>query len=297
MSDSTITSVSFPIPHDPNDKRPLPEIIANYCGFPLASKPVGDKQYYAVQDWIAGVAQPASHPGTFWTHMKSRAKKAGIEFSSWCTKLPYTASDGKNYKVDFAEAETLYRITQRMDANTGIREAILHFLARAGVVVDEFRIDPEKALEAVIAAYKRMGKSDEWIDTRLRSKVRRVLFTASFQRVLNFQPQPLHFAVITDEMRLGLWKRNTRTLKAQIGLKKNDNLRDNLSRIALDYEMLTESISTYDLDQHHDLTLNQATRIVRSRSESVGKHAEETGRSLGIDIPTGRPLLSDKSEK
>jgi hypothetical protein len=157
----------------------LPEIIADYCGFKLATKPFEGKQYYAVQDWIAGVAQPESHPGTFWTHMKRRGKKAGIEFSSLCTKLPYTASDGKNYKIDYAVAETLYRITQRMDANTGIREAVLHFLARAGVVVDEMRIDPEKAIEAAIDAYRRLGKTDAWISWRLRGKLARNKFTAS----------------------------------------------------------------------------------------------------------------------
>lgn len=295
MSDSTPKSVSFPIPVNHHDKRPLPEIIADYCGFPLASHPVEGRKYYAVQDWIVGVAG-AKNPSRFWSDMKRLAKDAGIELFDSIVKLPRAFSNGKQYKIDYVTDEALYRITQRMRAETGIRDEVLHFLAKAGVVVDEFRIDPEKAIEAAIAAYKRMGKTDEWIETRLRSKVRRTLFTASFQRVLNFPPQALHFAVITDEMRLGLWKRNTRTLKAQIGLKKNDNLRDHLSRIALDYEMLSESISTYELDQHQNLSLNQATHIVRSRSESVGKHAEETGRSLGIDIPTGHPLLPDKTQ-
>jgi hypothetical protein len=62
MSDSNSTSISFPIPYDPNDKRPLPEIIADYCGFPLNSHPVDETIYYSAQDWIKGVAQ-AKIPG------------------------------------------------------------------------------------------------------------------------------------------------------------------------------------------------------------------------------------------
>lgn len=295
MSDSNSTSVSFPIPHDPNDKRPLPEIIAERWGFPLAQKQIDDKWYFSVQDWIAGVAQ-THDPRNFWKSLKRRTERVGISWGTLRT-LPYVAADGKKYQANYGDAETLYRITQRMDANTGLREAILQYLAKSGVVIDEFRIDPEKAIEAAIAAYKRMGKTDEWIEGRLRSKVRRIIFTASFQRVLNFPPQSLHFAIITDELRLGLWKRSTRTLKAQIGLKEKDNLRDHLSRIALDYETLAESISTYDLDQNQNIDFKQAKKIVRSNSESLGKHAEQTGRRRGIDIPTDRPLLPDTTEK
>jgi hypothetical protein len=64
--------------------------------------------------------------------------------------------------MDYAQAEKLYQITQRMDANTGLRNAVLKFLAGAGVVVDEQRIDPDKALDAAIEAYRRQGKSEKW---------------------------------------------------------------------------------------------------------------------------------------
>jgi hypothetical protein len=147
--------------------------------------------------------------------------------------------------MDHADAETLYRITQRMDANTGIREAVLHFLARAGVVVDEFRIDPEKAIEAAIEAYRRMGKTDAWISWRLRGKLARNKFTASLKQALRTSPKDVHYAIITDTMRKGLWKRNTETLKKEMGLKKNDSLRDNFSLIALSYETIAEEMSTY----------------------------------------------------
>jgi hypothetical protein len=98
MSDSTITSISFPIPHDPNDKRPLPEIIAAYCGFPLASKPAEGKQYYAIQDWIRGVAQ-TNEPRKFWDQMKRRLKKAGVELSLSYRQFSYTASAGSRMSI------------------------------------------------------------------------------------------------------------------------------------------------------------------------------------------------------
>jgi len=59
---------------------------------------------------------------------------------------------------------------------------------------------------------------------------------------------------------------------------------------------LAEEVSAVELDQKSDLGFDQAKGIVRTKSESVGKHAEETGRRLGIDVATGRRLLQEKSQ-
>jgi len=295
MSDSTSNSVSFPV--NSNDKRPLPEIIASNYDFPLAFHDLDDMRYYAVQDWIRGVAQidNAEAVSKFWLNMKKRLNKAGIETSLWWRSLPYHASDGKIYKRDHANAETLYRLTQRMDAQTGLRDDVLKFLAKSGVVIDEIRIDPDRAIDAAIEAYKRQGKSDRWIEARLQGKVQRVRFTAAFRKSMRTDPSQWQYAIITDEMRLGLWKRNSAVLRKQMGLQKRDNLRDHQSRLAILYEALAEEVSSVELDQKSDLAFDQAKSIVRSNSESVGTHAEETGRRLGIDIATNRPLLKDNN--
>jgi hypothetical protein len=115
------TSSLVPLTSDADD-RPLPERIAAQYGFPLAHKDHDDgRRYYAVQDWIAGVAQPASHPGQFWNEMKKRYSY----LVSLCQKLPYRASDGKSYQMDHAQAEGLIEIARRMARETGIARAVL----------------------------------------------------------------------------------------------------------------------------------------------------------------------------
>jgi hypothetical protein len=295
MSDPTQNSVSFPI-HNPSDKRPLPEIIAEHYDFPLAYLDHNDgKRYYAVQDWIAGIAQ-APNPRIFWSKLKNRLIKAGyVLYPPW-VQLPYRAANGRRYQMEYAQAETLYQITQRMDANTGLRNAVLKFLASAGVELDEQRIDPERAIDAAIAAYKRQGYSEKWIQTRILSKLARLYFTAAFTKSLKGKPQQWQYAVITDEVYLGLWKRSTAKIKAQLGLKKNDNLRDNQSALALSYQMVAENLSGLKLDEKQDLIFDQAKNIVRSMSEFVGKQADEASQMLGLDIATDLPLLPDKSQ-
>jgi len=149
---------------DAHDARPLPEIIASggsgWQAFDLQYHDVDGSRYYAVQDWIAGVALTAdtTQAAEFWRSMKNRLKKADIETRAWCTPLKYLASDGKRYSRDFATDRGLYAITQRMDASTGIRNKVLAYLVDAGVALDEMRRDPGLAIDAGIAGYKRQGK-------------------------------------------------------------------------------------------------------------------------------------------
>src|SRR4051794_16526851 len=99
MSDSTYLPI--PLPQDTNDKRPLPEIIADHYGFPLAYHDVDGERYYAVQDWIRGVAHSID-ASKYWDALKRRLKKAEIEISTLYRGLSYTANDGKIYKRDHA---------------------------------------------------------------------------------------------------------------------------------------------------------------------------------------------------
>lgn len=264
MSDFTSNSVSFPV--HPTDKRPLPELVAEHWDFPLAFHEEDGQRYYAVQDWIAGVGQ-AAESRKFWNAMKRRFHKAGIDLSTLCRQFPYLTRNGKVYQVDFAEASVLYQITQRMDANTGLRNEVLKFLAKAGVILDDIRIDPEKAIDAAVEAYRRQGRNEAWIQTRLMSKIQRIYFTAAFKKSLRENPGKQQYAIITNELRLGLWKRSTAMLRLQMGLKEKDNVRDHQTALALSYEMLAENISAYKLDQRSNLEFSESKHIVRSTAE------------------------------
>jgi hypothetical protein len=169
-----------------------------------------------VQDWIRGVAQ-TENPRNFWNMLKRRLVKAGVEMSSWCVQLPYRARDRKTYHIDHTDAEGLYRITQRMDVNTGLRDRILNYLAASGAYVDGQRIDairppqaaidepvtddPEKLIQAVINFYRRRGKTDSWIAVRMQGTVQRNRFTEAFQRALRISPHP--FNSLRSQIRCG----------------------------------------------------------------------------------------------
>lgn len=177
---------------NPIDNRPLPEIIASDHEFSLAYHDVDGVRYYAVQDWVKGVAQLADYKaaGNFWRAMKRRLTTDQVnQISTRCTHLPYRATDGKSYKIEHADAETLYGITQRMGVNTGLRDVILSYLSTAGVTLDEWRIDPNKGIAQLTdyasrKDYSRLitegfthSEAVQWIDNRDKQKHQRPTIT------------------------------------------------------------------------------------------------------------------------
>ncbi len=271
--------------------RPLPELIARRFGFPLARRDEDNVRYYAIQDWIRGVAQTdVTASSELWRLMKRRLKKAKIETRSWCTSLGYRASDGKTYKRDHATDAGLYLITQHLKTDTGIRNQVLDYLARAGVIVDEIRRDPSKAFELGRAAYELKGKDDRWIRSRIEGKFKRNLFTAALQAALA-DPQPVHFALATDDVSVGLFERTTAKLKAELGLPKDVNLREYLSDLALSYLSIAESIIAQRLGAQTELTWDEADAIIVQVAALIRPQVQATSEHLGIDVATGKPLL------
>src|SRR6185369_9541168 len=194
--------------HD--EDRPAPELVADAFNFKLSFHDAEAGRFYAVQDWIAGVAH-TSDPGAFWRMMQKRVFKAtGVQLRTLCSELPYKATNGKTYQMDHAKAETLYYITQRMDAETGIRDEVLRYLAKAGVIVDELRQNPDavaekvknykrsraerrdiapedaeeeihRVLERVGGKFHRQGKTDLWIEERIQGIITRKLFVEALK--------------------------------------------------------------------------------------------------------------------
>jgi hypothetical protein len=275
------------------DPRPLPLIIAELWQFPLTHVEKVDGLLYAVHDWLKGVAELKDNKaaGNFWRSMKRRVlKHADIDLSTRCTQLPYQANDGKTYKMDYANAETLYYITQRMSAETGIRDKVLRYLAKAGVKLDEFRTDPGSAIEAGIKTYQQQGHNDEWIEARSQGILARAWFTAALQAALD-NPQPLHFALASNEIYRGLWQRTAAQLKAELSLPKKANLRDHQPAFALIYQKLAEMVIAEKLGDKEFLTWGEAQEIIKTMAQFIGSQARATSELMGTDLATGKRLL------
>lgn len=266
------------------DKRPLPMVIAARFDFPLQWHDVDETEYYAVQDWLRGVMQK-DDVRSDWKHMQERAN----ELLNGLQQLPYAHPNGRVYKMAFADAETLYRITQRVGVSTGIRDAVLNYLAKAGVKLDEYRLDPSQAIDDVTNAYAAQGKDAAWIEARISGVMSRKAFTATLTQLC---PE-LNIGYATNTVYRGVFNRDTDALKRDLGLGKRDNVRDHMHRVGLHLLGVVESAVDELFRNSDSIPTEQAVKHLIKISAMFGRQADEIQQMLGIDIATGRPLLGN----
>lgn len=204
--------------------------------------------------------------------------------------------------MDFTDENGLYLITQRMSDRSATVRKVKKYLADAGVLVDTVRrepekvislgaIDPDTALDAVIQRYRELGKDDRWIQARLEGKIKRNQFTAALNEAVVEILTRRHYAIATDDIYLGLWKRTSAHLKTELNVPKNASLRDHQPRLALHYQGIAEEVAAQKLGDRAELTWNEARYIIKTVAAFIGEQAQATSQLLQMDIATGRPLL------
>ena len=262
--------------------------------FPLQRATLPDgREMYAVQDWLSGVAKP-SDVRVFWQQMKKRLKKSQSHLYTACIQLPYLASDGKNYKMDYADGQTLYGITQHMGVDTGIRNQVLTHLAKTGAFIDAARRDPEQA-ELVINQHSRRkaeyeGKDETWILTREIGKVTRKQFVTLLLKV----SPTANVGIATNLGYQGVLGMSAKGLNAALGQNAGDNPRDSMSRLALAYTLVHEESAILRLNSFGEdeiLPSEIIYRELKQVSDTVGIQAREMAEQLGIDLVTGQKRL------
>lgn len=274
-------------------QKPLPLQIAQQYSFPLQHHQVSDDvMLYSIQDWIMGVAQ-TGEPQQAKNIFQYIKKRAGSVLST-LTKMPYTASDGKVYKMDFADDVALYSITQRMSTNTGIRDNVMSFLASAGAFVDELRQDSESA-QHKIANYRqaralKSGKEPAWIAQRETGVITRNELIALVVKVC---PE-MNIGELTNIGYKGTLGTDAKGLRQKLEIGPKQNPRDHMSEVALAYTMVHEATVRAHLMgmAGDDLVPPQIVRkVVQTAAESIGKQAQETAALIGIDLVSGRKIL------
>jgi hypothetical protein len=190
------------------DARPLPIIVAEKWSFKIAHLVLDETYLYSIQDWIKGLTQVKS-ARSIWADIKRRSDLP--ELLASIQQLPYTATNGKSYMMDFTTDKGLYLITQHLRAksNRPVLTSVRKYLAEAGVFVDEIRRNPEAAsaeLEqmAYNREYRKLIEEDftpeeaqQWLDVRGKQKLGRLRITAIWrERGIN---KPGDYADLTNK--------------------------------------------------------------------------------------------------
>lgn len=126
-----------------------------------------EKWYFSIIDIISVLTEQVNFKKaqSYWTTLKNRLKSEGNQSVTKCDKLKLQSADGKFYKTDVADVETLLRLIQSVPSPKA--EPIKLWLARVGYERIEEINDPEKALNRSRNYWQRMGRSQKWIQQRM----------------------------------------------------------------------------------------------------------------------------------
>jgi hypothetical protein len=108
------------------------------------------------------VESKATDKGAYWRKLKERLILEGAnEVVTNCHELKLLASDGKTYKTDCANIETMFRIIQSIPSPKA--EPFKQWLAKVGYERLQEIENPEIAQQRMMEHYRKKGYDNEWI--------------------------------------------------------------------------------------------------------------------------------------
>ena len=197
--------------------------------------------WFSVIDVIAAITR-SSRPTRYWSDLKRQlSEKEGFsELYDNIGQLALPGADGKMYPSEVANTETLLRIIQSVKSPRA--EPFKRWLARVGYERIRETQDPEIAIKRAILSYQLQGRSDEWIEKRIRSVVVRKDLTDEWkQRGIKNDEYGILTNVISTATFGGVTVENHKRLK---GLKDHHKLRDHMTDLELIFVMLGEKSTT-----------------------------------------------------
>lgn len=215
----------------------------------------------------------------YWNKLKERLHQEGSQLVTNCHQLKLPAADGKQYRTDCAQAETLLRLVQSVPSPKA--EPIKLWLAKVGHERLQELADPSLAIDRARTIYKKQGRSEKWIERRLSGQETRNKLT-DYWAGHEIKPGE-EFAILTNlihEEWSGVSVQKHKTIK---GLEKQ-NLRDHMTEAELIFTALAE-LSTRQVAEAGEATgmpeNQKAARVGGGIARRARKELESrTGRSV-----------------
>lgn len=244
-----------------------------------------EKWYFSVVD-IIEVLTGTERPRKYWNDLKMKLEEEGSELSEKIGQLKMMAADGKFYKSDSADTETILRLIQSIPSKKV--EAIKLWLARVGYERIEEMNDPERALKRSRDYWRRMGRSQKWIQQRMMGQEIRNKLTDYWKD--HEVKERDEYAILTSIIHKE-W--SDFTVKEHKNLKelKTENLRDHMSDAELVFTALAE-LSTRQIAEVSQTSGLEENKVPARRGGRIAKRAR-----LDLEKKTGKKVVTGENFK
>ena len=242
--------------------------------------------YFSVVDIIAILIEKDYQSARkYWNKLAQRLRDEGSEQTvTNCHQLKLQADDGKMRKTDVADIKTIFRIIQSVPSKKA--EPIKQWLAKVGQERVKEMADPSTAIDRARETYKKLGRSDKWIQQRMTGQETRNKLTDYWSE--HDIKEGEEYAILTNIIHQewsGLSVKEHKNLK---GLKFQ-NLRDHMSEAELIFTALAE-LSTRQIAESENATGMEENKISAKKGGKIAREAREK-----LELQTGQKVVTDSN--
>ena len=251
-----------------------------------------EKWYFSVVD-IVGALTGSVDSRDYWFKMKTRVKTdEGAELSTFCRQLKLTSVDGKKYLTDVSDTEGLFRIIQSIPSPKA--EPIKLWLAKVGYERVQDISDPERSINRGREYWRKMGRSEEWIQRRMMGQETRNKLTDYWKT--HEVSKAEEYAILTNIIHEEWSDLTVKQHKELKGLKQQ-NLRDHMDEAELIFTALAE-MSTRQIAEAEKATGFWENKAPAHKGGIIAKNARlELEEKIGKKVVTGQNFLGAKMQK
>lgn len=242
--------------------------------------------YFSVVDIIAILIEKDYQSARkYWNKLAQRLRDEGSEQTvTNCHQLKLQADDGKMRKTDVADIKTIFRIIQSVPSKKA--EPIKQWLAKVGQERVQEMADPSTAIDRARETYKKLGRSDKWIQQRMTGQETRNKLTDYWSE--HDIKEGEEYAILTNIIHQewsGLSVKKHKSLK---GLK-SQNLRDHMSEAELIFTALAE-LSTRQVAESENATGMEENKKAAIKGGRVANRARKD-----FEATTGQKVVTDSN--
>ena len=242
--------------------------------------------YFSVVDIIGVLIQQKDFQTArkYWNKLKERLKKEGSEAVTNCHQLKLEAADGKKYRTDVADPETLLRLIQSVPSPKA--EPIKVWLAKVGYERMQEMADPEKSLNRARENWQKHGRSEKWIQQRMMGQETRNKLTDYWSKHEITKEE--EYAILTNIIHQEWSDVTVKEHKSLKGLK-TQNLRDHMTEAELIFTALAE------LSSRQIAEAAEAKGMVENKAAGIkgGRIAKKA--RIDLESKTGKKVVSKES--
>lgn len=256
-------------------------MLCQFAGTQVRKVCHNDEWFFSIVDVVGAISQTTS-PTRYWSELKAQlVKEEGADqLFGRIEQLKMPGKDGKNYPTDSGNTETIFRIIQSVRSPNA--EPFKRWLAKVGYERIQETQNPSIAIKRAIVDYQMQGRTLDWVEARLKTLVSRKELTDHWKAA--GIKESWEYAVLTNEISKGTFGIEVKEHAAIKGLKKNHNLRDNMTRMELILTMLGETATKEISKARGAVGFGQNKIAAQSGGNVAGNARKDLEKQLGHTV-------------